>query len=174
MNIRFVAGEKTDSSISLEELNDELRLINSGKKRIAIIGSRNLSYAHTQSVELLAEAYANARNTVVTSGGASGANAAVIRGALKSESQMLEVILPQTIEQQSEDMQALLKTIDAIEERPERVGVDFSLASEMCYREIIDSCHQVICFLYHDSNILQKALDYAEDTHKIITKFYLD
>jgi len=47
-------------------------------------------------------------------------------------------------------------------------------ASRICNREIIDECQQIVCFLSHTSGTLHKAVAYAEETHKVVTTFYLD
>ena len=47
-------------------------------------------------------------------------------------------------------------------------------ASRICNREIISECQQLICFLSHSSNTLHKAVEFAEESHKVVTVFYLD
>lgn len=163
-----------NTDLSLDELNNEFKMIQSGERRIAIIGTRNLSMLHHQVIETLAYALAEARNTIVTSGGSSGVNSSVIQGACKADENLIEVVLPQTLEEQSLDIRKLLNNIKRIEEHPERRQIDFTMASELCYREIVDSCHQIIFFLYHDSNILAKTVEYAQEMNKITTVFYLD
>ncbi|MFN5539612.1 MAG: DNA-processing protein DprA [Candidatus Melainabacteria bacterium] len=170
----LIKGESKSDTLSLDELSNELRMIQSGQKRISIIGTRNLSITHQRIVETISYALVQAENTVITSGGSSGVNLAAIQGAIKHSSDYLEVILPQTIEQQPQDMRQCLKEVRLITEHPERLEMDFAEASRLCYNEIIDTAHQVICFLYHDSKTLLKALDYAKINHKIVTAFYLD
>ncbi len=173
MTAHVIRGENA-ASLSLDELANELRLIQSGSKRIAIIGTRNLSITHQQIIEFISNGLVVAGNTIVTSGGSSGVNFAAIKGAVKGDTNNLEVILPQTAQQQSLELQEYLKTLKIVVEHPERLEMEFSEASRICYHEIIDSCHQLICFVYHDSNTLLKAIEYAKINHKIVTAFYLD
>lgn len=159
---------------TVDELAMELATIQQSAKRIAIIGSRNLPITHQQLIETLATALIRQGNTIITSGGSSGTNAAVIRGAMKSNPERLKVILPQTIGQQPSDVQDQLIGIPNIVEHPDRAMMTLADASRVCNREIIDDCNQLICFLSHTSKTLHKAVEYAEEGYKVITVFYLD
>ena len=165
---------KDNNNDSVDELAMELATIQRSEKKIAIIGSRNLPITHQQMIETLSHALVLQGNTIITSGGSSGTNAATIRGAMKADPHKLRVILPQTIGQQPSDVQDQLIGIPRIIEHPDRAMMTLSDASRICNREIIDECQQLICFLSHTSNTLHKAVDYAEEMHKIITVFYLD
>ncbi len=173
MTNHLVGGE-TDTNFTLAELYDELRTINSGSKRIALFGTRNLPIAHQQIVETISYALAQARHTIITSGGASGVNFAAINGAIKADPDVLEVILPQTLEAQPLEVREILKPVKAITEHPDRLNMDFAEASKICYNEIIETANQVICFLYHDSKTLAQVIDLARSYRKIATVFYLD
>ena len=70
-----------DSPHTVDELAQELATIRQSAKKIAIIGSRNLPITHQQMIETLATALVMQGNTIITSGGSSGTNAAAIRGA---------------------------------------------------------------------------------------------
>ena len=160
---------------SVDELAQELLLIQqSGPRRVAIIGTRNLSLTHQQLVEMLSYALVLSGNQVVTSGGANGTNMAVIRGAQRANPDRLEIILPQTINQQPGEVQDLLIGIKHITEYPERRSMTLADASKICNHEIIDRCQQIICFLYHTSHTLLESVNYAKDKRKIVTSFYLD
>ena len=159
---------------AVDELALELATIKQPAKRIAIIGSRNLAITHQQMIETLATALVMQGNTIITSGGSCGTNAAAIRGAMKSNPDKLKVILPQTIGQQPSDVQDQLIGVPNIIEHPDRSMMTLADASRICNREIIDECQQLICFLSHTSNTLHKAIQYAEDSHKVVTAFYLD
>ena len=159
---------------TMDELSMELAAIKQPAKRIAIIGSRNLTITHQQIIETLATALVMQGNTIVTSGGSSGTNAAAIRGAMKSNPDKLKVILPQTIGQQPSDVQDQLIGVPNIIEHSDRAMMTLADASRICNREIIDDCTQVICFLSHTSKTLSSAVEYAEEGHKIVTVFYLD
>ena len=162
-----------DAANTVDQLAMELATIQQSAKRIAIIGSRNLPITHQQIIETLSFALASQGNTIITSGGSSGTNAATIRGAMKANPDKLKVILPQTIGQQPSDVQDQLIGVPNIIEHSDRAMMTLADASRICNREIIDDCQQLICFLSHTSNTLHKAIDYAEESHKVITAFYL-
>lgn len=159
---------------TVDQLAMELATIQQSAKRIAIIGSRNLPITHQQLIETISAALVGQGNTVITSGGSSGTNAAAIRGAMKSSPEKLKVILPQTIGQQPSDVQNQLIGVPNIIEHADRAMMTLADASRICNREIIDDCQQLICFLSHTSNTLHKAIEYAKETHKVVTSFYLD
>ena len=159
---------------TVDELAMELATIKQPAKRIAIIGSRNLAITHQQMIETLTTALVMQGNTIITSGGSCGTNAAAIRGAMKSNPDKLKVILPQTIGQQPSDVQDQLIGVHNIIEHPDRAMMTLADASRICNREIIDECQQLICFLSHTSTTLHNATQYAEDMHKVVTSFYLD
>ena len=163
-----------DEPETSDQLAHELATIQQSAKRIAIIGSRNLPITHQQIIETLAFALAVKGNTIITSGGSSGTNAAVIRGTMKADPQTLKVILPQTIGQQPSDVQDQLIGVPNIVEHADRAMMTLADASRICNREIIDDCQQIICFLSHTSGTLHKAIAYAEESHKVVTVFYLD
>src|SRR3984885_7126809 len=160
---------------SVDELAQELLLIQqSGPRRVAIIGTRNLPLTHQQLVEMLSYALVLSGNQVVTSGGANGTNMAVIRGAQRANPDRLEIILPQTISQQPTEVQDLLTGIKNIIEYPDRRTMTLAEASKICNHEIIDRSQQIISFLYHTSHTLLESVNYAKEHRKIVTSFYLD
>ena len=105
---------------TVDELAMELATIKQPAKRIAIIGSRNLAITHQQMIETLTTALVRQGNTIITSGGSCGTNAAAIRGAMKSNPDKLKVILPQTIGQQPSDVQDQLIGVPNIVEHSDR------------------------------------------------------
>ena len=159
---------------NVDELAMELATIQQSAKKVAIIGSRNLPITHQQIIEVLAYALVVQGNTIITSGGSSGTNAATIRGAMKANPDKLRVILPQTIGQQPSDVQDQLIGVPNIVEHSDRAMMTLADASRVCNREIIDDCNQMICFLSHTSKTLHTAIEYAEENHKVVTVFYLD
>ena len=163
-----------ENADTVDELAMELATIQQSAKRIAIIGSRNLPITHQQLIETLTTALVMQGNTIITSGGSSGTNAAAIRGAMKANPEKLKVILPQTIGQQPSDVQDQLIGVPNIVEHSDRAMMTLADASRVCNREIIDDCNQLICFLSHTSKTLHKAVEYAEEGYKVITVFYLD
>lgn len=164
----------SDSPDTVDEWAMELATIHQSAKKIAIIGSRNLPITHQQMIETLAQALVMQGNTIITSGGSSGTNAASIRGAMKANPDKLKVILPQTIGQQPSDVQDQLIGVPNIVEHSDRAMMTLADASRICNREIINDCNQLICFLSHTSKTLHNAIEYAEEAHKVVTAFYLD
>jgi hypothetical protein len=157
-----------------DDLCAELTALRQQAKNISIIGSRNIPLPHQQLIESLAFMLAQEGNTIITSGGSSGTNAAAIRGAMRANPQKLKVILPQTIGHQPSDVQDQLIGIPHIIEHPEWNVMTLADASRLCNREIIDAGQQLIIYLTHSSNTLLSAIEYAEDGRKIVTAFYLD
>lgn len=157
-----------------DDLAAELSMLQQKSKAIAIIGSRNIPLPHQQIIEMLAFSLTHNGNQVITSGGASGTNAAAIRGAMKGNPELLKVILPQTIGQQPSDVQDQLIGIPNIVEHPEWSMMKLADASRLCNREIVDECQQLIILLSHDSPTLHTAIDYANENHKLVTCLYLD
>jgi hypothetical protein len=170
------SGERGAVTIpTVDTLAQELLLIQqSGPRRIAVIGTRNLPLTHQQLVEMVSYALVLSGNQVVTSGGANGTNMAAIRGAQRANPDRLEIILPQTIGQQPAEVQDLLIGAKHIREYPDRRSMTLADASKLCNHEIIDRCQQIICFLYHTSYTLMESVNYAKDHRKIVTSFYLD
>lgn len=160
---------------TVDELAQELLLIQqSGPRRVAIIGTRNLPLPHQQLVEMLSYALVLSGNQVVTSGGANGTNMAVIRGAKRANPDRLEIILPQTIGQQPSEIQDLLIGIKNITEYSERRTMTLADASRICNHEIIDRSQQTIFILYHTSHTLLESVNYGKEHRKLVTSFYLD
>lgn len=141
---------------------------------VAIIGSRNIPLPHQNLIEGLAFTLVKEGNTIITSGGAHGTNAAAIRGAKRANPEKLKVVLPQTIGRQPAEVQDELIGIPNIIEHAEWEKMTLADASRLCNREVIDTCQQLVIILFHDSNTLQQAIDYAEENHKMVTTFYLD
>ena len=97
------------------------------RKRIGIIGTQDLSDQHYQMIELLAYALVLSGNHIYTSGSAGNienslktTNTAVIYGALRAcSSELLTVILPQSLPRQPPEMQAVLMRVANLVEHPE-------------------------------------------------------
>ena len=87
-----------DGPDTVDELAMELATIQQSAKKIAIIGSRNLPITHQQLIETLTTALVMQGNTIITSGGSSGTNAAAIRGAMKANPEKLKVMQDKQIE----------------------------------------------------------------------------
>ena len=117
---------------TVDQLAMELATIRQSAKRIAIIGSRNLPITHQQLIETISAALVSQGNTIITSGGSSGTNAAAIRGAMKANPDKLKVILPQTIGQQRSDVQDQLIGVPNIVEHADRAMMTLADASRVC------------------------------------------
>ena len=125
-------------------------------------------------VELLSYALVLSGNHVFTSGGGSGTNIAVIRGALRAcNPDMLTVILPQSLLRQPAEMQPLLSRVANLIEQPEFDDLDIKTAAEKCNDIIISQVEQVLMFIYHDSTTLLKCIENRDDNVEV-TKFFLD
>ena len=159
---------------TVDELAMELATIKQPAKRIAIIGSRNLAITHQQMIETLTTALVRQGNTIITSGGSCGTNAAGMLGGMNSIPDNFKVILDDTIGQLPSDVEDELIGVPNIFEHSDRAMMTLADASRVCNREIIDDCNQLICFLSHTSKTLHTAVEYAEENHKVVTVFYLD
>jgi hypothetical protein len=67
-----------------------------GAKRIAMLGSRHVPIIHQHMIEMLSYALVLGGNRLLTSG-ATGTNAAAIRGAMRADPNLLTVVLPQSL-----------------------------------------------------------------------------
>ncbi|KAL5769588.1 hypothetical protein ACOSP7_013742 [Xanthoceras sorbifolium] len=82
-----------------------------GPRNIGFFGTRNMGFMHQQLIEILSYALVITKNHIYISG-ASGTNAAVIRGALRAEKpELLTVILPQSLKKQPPESQELLSKV---------------------------------------------------------------
>nr|WP_041244117.1 DNA-processing protein DprA [Gloeobacter kilaueensis] len=159
---------------ALDTFMQELMTIQqTASKQIAILGSRHVPLGHQQLIEILSYALALTGNRILTSG-ATGTNQAVIRGAVRADANALTVILPQSLASQPRESREQLENIIHLVEHPENNHLPLSEASILCNREIIEKAQQLICFAFHDSNVLLEACQFAEDMRKVVTLFYFD
>ena len=166
--------ESADDADPKDQLAAEFSAFRQPVKNIAIIGSRNIPLPHQDLIEALAFMLVKNGNTLITSGGSSGTNAATIRGAMRADPKKLKVILPQSIGQQPSDVQDQLIGVPTIVEHADWAMMTLADASWLCNREIVDDCQQLVLTLFHDSGTLLRTIEYAEEQHKIVTAFYLD
>ncbi|OAE29799.1 hypothetical protein AXG93_1513s1260 [Marchantia polymorpha subsp. ruderalis] len=102
----------------LDYLQELLAIQQSGPRAIGFFGTRNMGFMHQQLIEILSYAMVITKNHIYTSG-ASGTNAAVIRGALRAEMpELLTVILPQSLKKQPPESQDLLSKVKNVIEMP--------------------------------------------------------
>ncbi|KAL6597789.1 hypothetical protein ACP70R_046594 [Stipagrostis hirtigluma subsp. patula] len=103
----------------LDYLQELLAIQQQGPRAIGFFGTRNMGYMHQQLIEILSYAMVITKNHIFTSG-ASGTNAAVIRGALRAEKpELLTVILPQSLKKQPPESQELLSKVQNLIEKPQ-------------------------------------------------------
>jgi predicted Rossmann fold nucleotide-binding protein DprA/Smf involved in DNA uptake len=159
---------------TLDTLSQELAAIQqTGSKRIALLGSRHVPITHQQLIEMMSYALVLGGNRLMTSG-AAGTNSAAIRGAMRADSNLLTVILPQSLARQPRESQEQLQQVIHLVENPENDNLSLGEASAICNREIISRCQQLICFAFHDSHTLMQTCAEAEEQRKLVTLFYFD
>ena len=159
---------------TLDTLTQELAAIQqTGFKRIALLGSRHVPITHQQLIEMMSYALVLGGNRLMTSG-ATGTNAAAIKGAMRADPNLLTVILPQSLERQPLESQQQLQQVIHVVEHSENDRLSLGEASTLCNREIITRCQQLICFAFHDSATLLQTCQEAEDQGKLVTLFFFD
>jgi len=144
-----------------------------GAKRIAILGSRHVPITHQHMIEMMSYALVVSGNRLITSG-ATGTNAAAIRGAMRADPNLLTVILPQSMGRQPRESRKQLEQVMHLVEKPENDQLSLAEASSLCNQEIISRCQQLVCFAFHDSQTLLKTCRDAEDQRTVVTLFYFD
>lgn len=158
----------------VDYLQELLAIQQQGPRAIGFFGTRNMGFMHQELIEILSYAMVITKNHIYTSG-ASGTNAAVIRGALRAEKQeLLTVILPQSLKKQPPESQELLSKVKNVIEKPHNDHLPLIEASRLCNMDIISHVQQVICFAFHDSKLLMETCQEAKNLRKIVTLFYLD
>ncbi|KAE8692554.1 hypothetical protein F3Y22_tig00110833pilonHSYRG00287 [Hibiscus syriacus] len=158
----------------VDYLQELLAIQQQGPRAIGFFGTRNMGFMHQEFIEILSYALVITKNHIYTSG-ASGTNAAVIRGALRAEKpELLTVILPQSLKKQPPESQELLEKVKTVIEKPYNDHLPLLEASRLCNRDIISHVQQVICFAFHDSKLLMETCQEAKNLRKIVTLFYLD
>lgn len=160
--------------VGVDTLAQELATIQqTGSKRIALLGSRHVPITHQNLIEMMSYALVLEGNRLITSG-ATGTNAAAIRGAMRADPSLLTVILPQSLERQPRESRKQLEQVMHLVENPENDQLSLSEASALCNQEIVSRCQQLICFAFHDSRTLLKTCEDAEEQRKVVTLFYFD
>lgn len=158
----------------IDYLQELLAIQQQGPRAIGFFGTRNMGFMHQQLIEILSYAMVITKNHIYTSG-ASGTNAAVIRGALRAEKpELLTVILPQSLQKQPPESQELLAKVKNLFEKPQNDYLPLLEASRLCNKDILSHVQQVICFAFHDSRLLMETCQEAKNLRKIVTLFYLD
>ncbi len=160
--------------VGVDTLAQELATIQqTGAKRIALLGSRHVPITHQNLIEMMSYALVLEGNRLITSG-ATGTNAAAIRGAMRADPSLLTVILPQSLERQPRESRKQLEQVMHLVENPENDHLPLGEASALCNQEIVSRCQQLICFAFHDSRTLLKTCEDAEEQRKVVTLFFFD
>lgn len=161
-------------SSDLDYLSELIAMQDDMPKNIAFFGSRNMGFMHQQLIEVLSYAMVLTGNHLYTSG-ATGTNAAVVRGALKARRpDLLTVVLPQSLEMQPEESRTLLKDVQNVISKPEGDHLSLLEASRICNKDIVSRVKQVICFAFHDSGLLLETCKEASEARRVVALFYLD
>jgi predicted Rossmann-fold nucleotide-binding protein len=148
-------------------------LQDTGKRRIAILGSRHVPVVSIHLVELVARSLAQEGHSLITSG-AQGVNSAVIRGVLEVDPGRLTVLLPQSLDRQPSESRAQLEQVLHLVEKPEHDELPLPMASSLCNQEIISRCDQLICYAFHDRETLLSSCRTAEDMGKVVSLLFFD
>ncbi|CAH2058094.1 unnamed protein product [Thlaspi arvense] len=169
-----VAVSELKPAADVDYIQELLAIQQQGPRSIGFFGTRNMGFMHQELIEILSYAMVITKNHIYTSG-ASGTNAAVIRGALRAERpELLTVILPQSLKKQPPESQELLSKVKNVVEKPHNDHLPLLEASRLCNMDIISQVQQVICFAFHDSKLLMETCQEAKNLRKIVTLFYLD
>uniref|UniRef100_A0A5B7B667 Uncharacterized protein n=1 Tax=Davidia involucrata TaxID=16924 RepID=A0A5B7B667_DAVIN len=170
----LISEYKPKPDPDVDYLQELLAIQQQGPRAIGFFGTRNMGFMHQELIEILSYAMVITKNHIFTSG-ASGTNAAVIRGALRAEKpELLTVILPQSLKKQPPESQELLSKVKNVIEKPHNDHLPLIEASRLCNMDIISQVQQVICFAFHDSKLLMETCQEAKNLRKIVTLFYLD
>ncbi|XP_018480308.2 uncharacterized protein LOC108851384 isoform X2 [Raphanus sativus] len=113
-----VAVSELKPAVDVDYIQELLAIQQQGPRSIGFFGIRNMGFMHQELIEILSYAMVITKNHIYTSG-ASGTNAAVIRGALRAERpELLTVILPQSLKKQPPESQELLSKVQNVVEKP--------------------------------------------------------
>ena len=148
-------------------------LQDTGKRRIAILGSRHVPVVSIHLVELVARSLAHEGHNLITSG-AQGVNSAVIRSVLAVDPGRLTVLLPQSLERQPSESREQLEQVLHLVEKPEHDELPLPMASSLCNQEIISRCDQLICYAFHDSETQLSSCRTEEDMGKVVSLLFFD
>lgn len=158
----------------LDYLSELIAIQQDGPRDIGFFGTRNMGFLHQQLIEIVSYALVVTKNHIFTSG-ATGTNAAVIRGALRAgDPELLTVVLPQSLSKQPPESQEMLKEVQNVIETPSNDHLPLLEASRICNETIVSKVQQVICFAFHDSSLLLETCERAKESRKMVTLFFLD
>jgi hypothetical protein len=111
----------------------------------------------------------------VYTSGASGTNAATIRGALRAERHdLLTVVIPQSRSKQTAESQQLLQSVQNVIEMPQNNDLSLDIASRICNSYLLSLTDQLISFAFHESSTVIEATKEAKKLDMLVTVLYLD
>ncbi|CAK0785447.1 hypothetical protein CVIRNUC_008656 [Coccomyxa viridis] len=166
--------DRSKPPADIDYLAELIAIQQNGPKELGFFGTRNMGFLHQNLIEILSYAMVLTDNHIYTSG-ATGTNAAVIRGALRAEKpDLLTVVLPQSRSRQPPESQELLEQVQNVIDMPANDKLSLFEASRLCNQDIVQRVQQVICFAFHDSRLLLQTCSEAKEQRKIVTLFYLD
>jgi len=172
--VAAVEDKPSGMTLDVDYLQELIAIQEDCPKEIGFFGTRNMGFMHQQLIEILAYALCLTGNHIYTSG-ATGTNAAVIRGALRAEQpELLTVVLPQSLAKQPRESRELLESVAQIMEAPENDDMPLVEASRICNDTIVSKVKQIIVFAFHDSRLLLETCRNAKTMRKLVTLFYLD
>ena len=172
--VSAVADKPSGLTLDVDYLQELIAIQQDCPKDIGFFGTRNMGFLHQQLIEILSYALCLTGNHIYTSG-ATGTNAAVIRGALRAEQpELLTVVLPQSLSKQPRESRELLESVTQIIEAPENDDMPLVQASRICNDTIVSKVKQVIVFAFHDSRLLLDTCRQAKSSKKLVTLFFLD
>lgn len=172
--VAAVEDKPSGMALDVDYLQELIAIQEDCPKDIGFFGTRNMGFMHQQLIEILAYALCLTGNHIYTSG-ATGTNAAVIRGALRAERpELLTVVLPQSLAKQPRESRELLEGVAQIVEAPENEDMPLVEASRICNDTIVSKVKQIIVFAFHDSRLLLETCRNAKTMRKLVTLFYLD
>jgi len=172
--VAAVQDKPSGLTLDIDYLQELIAIQDDCPKEIGFFGTRNMGFMHQQLIEILAYALCLTGNHIYTSG-ATGTNAAVIRGALRAEKpELLTVVLPQSLAKQPRESRELLEGVQQVVEKPENDDMPLVEASRICNDVIVGKVKQIIVFAFHDSRLLLETCRNAKSMRKLVTLFYLD
>ena len=89
-------------------------------------------------------------------------------------SDLLTVVLPQSLAKQPEESQELLEQVDDVIENARNDVLSLDVASRICNSDLLSRTEQLIAFAFHDSGTVIEATREAKSLDMVVTTLYLD
>lgn len=139
---------------------------------IVVIGDEMTTVLQRQIIELLSYALVLSGNRVLTTAKA-GADQAVMRGAIRANERMLNVVVANSASSEPASARELLSGVRNIVEL-RHSGLPPELETKLVYAELLGSADQLIAFALHRSRALRQAIDEAQTLNIECTVLFLD